>query len=176
MQALAEGDLSERANHRAEELAHDADIRLTPPRSAGEQSGMPARLYVAGAADLRLPAPGGAIVRKYKGRAVRYRFRIDDLRGTGAQIRSLSLEPLLGPLPALDLGHIHWVIVGGESGPGARPMQAAWVTDIQEQCTRVGVPFFFKPWGGANKKTNGRLLRDRTWDEMPPHLDDPVCS
>ena len=105
-----------------------------------------------------------------------YRFRIDHLRGTGARIKFLSLEPLLGPLPALDLGDIHWVIVGGESGPGARPMQAAWVTDIQEQCTRVGVPFFFKQWGGANRKKNGRLLRDRTWDEMPWHLDDPVCS
>jgi len=96
-----------------------------------------------------------------------YTFRVDHLRATEARIRFLSLEPLLGPLPKLNLSGIHWVIVGGESGPGARPMRAAWVTDIQRQCTRAGVPFFFKQWGGVNKKKNGRLLHNRTWDELP---------
>ena len=90
MQALAEGDLSERAKRRAEELAHDADIRLTPPRSTGEQSGVPARLYVAGASDPRLPAPGGAIVRKYKGRAVRVLVTEDGFEYEGERYRSLT--------------------------------------------------------------------------------------
>ena len=103
-------------------------------------------------------------------------FRIDHLRGTGARIKFLSLEPLLGALPRLNLTGIHWVIVGGESGPGARPMHAAWVTDIQRQCARVGVPFFFKQWGGVNKKKNGRLLQDRTWDELPLVLDESVAK
>ncbi len=94
-------------------------------------------------------------------------FRIDDLRQTEAHIRFLSLEPLLGALPNLTLAGIHWVIVGGESGPGARPLHADWVRDIRDQCQRAGVPFFFKQWGGANKKRNGRLLDGRTWDEMP---------
>ena len=96
-----------------------------------------------------------------------FTFRIDHLRAVGARIRFLSLEPLLGPLADLDLRGIHWVIVGGESGPRARPVRATWVTDIQRQCTRVGIPFFFKQWGGTNKKKNGRLLRNRTWDELP---------
>jgi protein gp37 len=93
--------------------------------------------------------------------------RIDALRGTGAAVKFLSLEPLLGPLPALDLNGIDWVIVGGESGPGARLMQPEWVIDIREQCHRARVPFFFKQWGGINKKRTGRLLEGRTWDEMP---------
>lgn len=93
--------------------------------------------------------------------------RIDDLRGTGARVKFLSLEPLLGPLHALDLHGIDWVIVGGESGPGARPMAAEWVTDIRDQCRRADVPFFFKQWGGTNKKRAGRLLEGRTWDQMP---------
>ena len=93
--------------------------------------------------------------------------RIDDLRGTSAHLRFLSLEPLLGPLPNLNLTGIHWVIVGGESGPGARPMQKEWVLAIQAQCQRAGVPFFFKQWGGVNKKKAGRLLEGRTWEEMP---------
>jgi len=93
--------------------------------------------------------------------------RIDDLRTTGAHLKFLSLEPLLGPLPKLKLEHIAWVIVGGESGHRARPMDSAWVTDIRDQCARAGVAFFFKQWGGKNKKKAGRLLGGRTWDEMP---------
>jgi protein gp37 len=96
-----------------------------------------------------------------------YVDRIDDLRSTGAHVKFLSLEPLLGPLPKLKLKHIDWVIVGGESGPRARPMDPAWVTDIRDQCARAGVAFFFKQWGGKNKKRAGRTLDGRTWDEMP---------
>ncbi len=97
----------------------------------------------------------------------RYINRIDDLRQTTAHTRFLSLEPLLGPLRGLDLREIDWVIVGGESGPKARPMDPAWVSDIRDQCRRADVPFFFKQWGGINKKRAGRLLEGRTWDEMP---------
>jgi protein gp37 len=96
-----------------------------------------------------------------------YTHRIDHLRRTGSRVKFLSLEPLLGPLPRLDLRRIDWVIVGGESGPGARPMDRRWVVDIREQCRRAGVPFFFKQWGGVNKKKTGRQLDGRTWDEMP---------
>lgn len=96
-----------------------------------------------------------------------YMFRIDDLRKTGAFIKFLSLEPLLGPLSNLQLQNIDWVIVGGESGPGARPMAANWVTDILEQCQESQVPFFFKQWGGVNKKRAGRLLNGQTWNQMP---------
>ena len=94
--------------------------------------------------------------------------RIDCLRRIPAQVRFLSLEPLLGPLPRLPLAGIHWVIVGGESGPGARPMRKEWVTDLREQCVSQEVAFFFKQWGGVNKKKAGRLLGGRTWDQMPP--------
>lgn len=97
----------------------------------------------------------------------KYASRIDELRSTRAKIRFLSLEPLLGALPNLDLRGIHWVIVGGESGPRARPIDADWVVDIRDQCRRARVPFFFKQWGGTNKKRTGRLLEGRTWDEMP---------
>lgn len=97
-----------------------------------------------------------------------YTFRIDHLRQTRARTKFLSLEPLLGPLPGLDLHGIDWVIVGGESGPGARPMDPSWVLDIRDQCQRAGVPLFFKQWGGTNKKRSGRLLEGRTWEEMPP--------
>lgn len=100
----------------------------------------------------------------------RYRFRIDRLRQIGAHGKFLSLEPLLGPLPALDLTGIDWVIVGGESGPGARPMDAAWVIDIRQQCLEAGAPFFFKQWGGKQKKRHGRLLEGRTWEQMPTRL------
>jgi protein gp37 len=93
--------------------------------------------------------------------------RIDHLRNTDAAVKFLSLEPLLGPLPDLDLADIDWVIVGGESGPKARPMTEAWVSDIRDQCRRVRVPFFFKQWGGVNKKKTGRVLQGRTWDQMP---------
>jgi protein gp37 len=96
-----------------------------------------------------------------------YAFRIDHLRATGARIRFLSLEPLIGPLPDLDLSSIDWVIVGGESGPGCRPIVEDWVIDIRDQCANGGVPFFFKQWGGTNKRKSGRVLQGRTWDEMP---------
>ena len=89
------------------------------------------------------------------------------LAGTGARTRFLSLEPLLGPLPGLDLSGIDWVIVGGESGPGARPMQPAWVRAIRDACVQENVPFFFKQWGGVFKKRAGRKLDGRTWDQMP---------
>jgi protein gp37 len=102
-----------------------------------------------------------------------YRTRIDHLRATGAMLKFLSLEPLLGPLHGLDLRGIHWVIVGGESGPKARPMDPAWAGDLRDQCRRAKVPFFFKQWGGKNKKQAGRVLDGRTWDEMPP---DPVTG
>lgn len=93
--------------------------------------------------------------------------RIDQLRQIPSIVRFLSLEPLLGPLAQLRLDDIHWVIVGGESGPNSRPMQEAWVDDILRCCIRSNVPFFFKQWGGKNKKKTGRLLHGRTWDEMP---------
>jgi protein gp37 len=96
-----------------------------------------------------------------------YSSRIDHLRRTGARIRFLSLEPLLGPVPHLDLKGIHWVIVGGESGPSARGMAPEWVTAVRDQCLRHNVPFFFKQWGGVNKKKAGRRLEGRLWDEMP---------
>jgi len=96
-----------------------------------------------------------------------YAYRIDHLRDTGARVKFLSLEPLLGELPGLNLGGINWVIVGGESGPGARLMRKDWVVDIRNQCQAARVPFFFKQWGGTNKKKSGRVLEDRTWDEMP---------
>jgi protein gp37 len=93
--------------------------------------------------------------------------RIEHLRRTPAAVRFLSLEPLLGPIPNLDLGGIDWVVVGGESGPKARPMAIEWATDIRDQCLDAGVPLFFKQWGGKNKKRAGRLLEGRTWDQMP---------
>lgn len=97
----------------------------------------------------------------------KYKFRIDHLRQTRAAIKFLSLEPLLGPLLDLDLTGIDWVIVGGESGPGARPMSKKWVVSIRQQCLDANVAFFFKQWGGVRKKKNGRLLEGRTWDQMP---------
>lgn len=93
--------------------------------------------------------------------------RIDYLRKTKARVKFLSCEPLIGPLNNLDLKKIDWVIVGGESGHKPRPMDADWVLDIQEQCNKADVAFFFKQWGGRNKKANGRLLNGRTYDEMP---------
>ena len=96
-----------------------------------------------------------------------YTSRIELLRKTSARIKFLSLEPLLGPLEDLDLSGIDWVIVGGESGPGARPMNASWVRNIRAQCRKADVPFFFKQWGGVWKKKTGRILDGRTWDEMP---------
>ena len=93
--------------------------------------------------------------------------RIDYLREIPAGVRFLSVEPLLGPIPRLSLRGIKWVIVGGESGPGARPMEAEWVRDIRDRCLKYQVPFFFKQWGGVNKKRSGRVLDNRTWDVMP---------
>jgi protein gp37 len=93
--------------------------------------------------------------------------RVAVLRETSAAIRFLSCEPLLGPLPSLDLVGIDWVIVGGESGPEARPMREAWVTEIRDNCLDAGIPFFFKQWGGRTPKAGGRRLAGRTWDEMP---------
>jgi protein gp37 len=93
--------------------------------------------------------------------------RIHDLRRVPAAIRFLSIEPLIGPLPNLPLDNIHWVIVGGESGPGARPMEVEWVQDIREQCERSQLAFFFKQWGGTRKNITGRLLNGRTYDDMP---------
>lgn len=96
-----------------------------------------------------------------------YTHRIEHLQNTKAMVKFLSLEPLLGPIPDMDLHGIDWVIVGGESGPGAREMKEEWVIDIREQCIRSGVPFFFKQWGGVRKKAAGRVLEGRTWDEIP---------
>ena len=98
-----------------------------------------------------------------------YTWRADFLRKVGAQVRFLSLEPLLGPLDSLNLEEIQWVILGGESGPGHRPMNPEWVLDIRDRCRARGIPFFFKQWGGLTPKSGGRLLEGRTWDEMPPH-------
>ena len=96
-----------------------------------------------------------------------YTYRINHLRQTDAHIKFLSLEPLIGALRHLDLTRIDWVIVGGESGPHARPMQKEWVIDIRNQCQQADIPFFFKQWGGRNKKREGRILEKRTWDDLP---------
>jgi protein gp37 len=99
--------------------------------------------------------------------ASRYTARIDDLRRTAAQTRFISFEPLLGPIENVDLEGMHWAIVGGESGPRARPVAEEWVVSLRDQCARAQVPFFFKQWGGTRKKTSGRILLGRTWDELP---------
>ncbi|AGS73852.1 DUF5131 family protein [Streptomyces collinus] len=95
--------------------------------------------------------------------------RVKDLREVPAAVRFLSCEPLLGPLTGLDLDGIHWVIAGGESGPGYRPLEETWVTQIRDACQDAGVAFFFKQWGGRTPKAGGRLLQGRTWDQMPLH-------
>lgn len=97
----------------------------------------------------------------------RYTFRADQLRQVPAAVRFLSVEPLLGPVPRLGLDGIHWVIVGGESGAGARPLRPEWVTEIRDRCRAEHVAFFFKQWGGRTPKAGGRELGGRTWDEMP---------
>jgi protein gp37 len=97
----------------------------------------------------------------------RFLHRIDDLRQTRAHVKFLSLEPLLGRLPNLDLRQIDWVIVGGESGPHARPMNPSWVSDLRDQCQDARVAFFFKQWGGVFKSKTGRELEGRTWNQMP---------
>ena len=94
-------------------------------------------------------------------------FRIDHLRQSHARVKFLSLEPLLGPLPNLNMEGIDWVIVGGESGPGARPLALDWVTEIRDRCLDGDVPFFFKQWGGVRKSKTGRVLQGRTWDQVP---------
>lgn len=93
--------------------------------------------------------------------------RIDHLRAVPAMVRFLSLEPLIGPLTNLRLEGIHWVIVGGESGPGARLVKPSWIRSIRRQCRSAKIPFFFKQWGGVFKKRNGRILDGRTYDELP---------
>jgi protein gp37 len=99
--------------------------------------------------------------------ATDYLDRIDYLRTTGAQVKFLSLEPLIGPIDDINLSGIDWVIVGGESGPGARPMNKEWVINIKESCEKQNVPFFFKQWGGINKKKTGRVLEGQVWNEAP---------
>jgi protein gp37 len=93
--------------------------------------------------------------------------RIDDLRKVSAMVRFLSFEPLLGPMPQMDLSGIDWVIVGGESGPGARPLKPEWVRSLRDQCVERHVPFFFKQWGGTKKKKAGRELDGRIWSQLP---------
>ena len=123
------------------------------------------------------PDWGGGYANVWMGVSVEnadYVHRIDLLRQVPAAVRFLSLEPLLGPLPNLNLEGIHWVIVGGESGPGARPMDPDWVRDIRDQCLDQGVAFFFKQWGGVRKKRAGRMLDGRTHDECPTASTHPI--
>jgi protein gp37 len=98
-----------------------------------------------------------------------YTWRSRLLAQVKCAVRFLSIEPLLGPIPKLPVRNINWVIVGGESGARARPMNEAWVTQIRDRCIASNVPFFFKQWGGVRKSTTGRNLQGRTWDEMPQH-------
>ena len=100
----------------------------------------------------------------------RWLGRLTWLKQTSARTKFLSLEPLLGPLPDIQFEGIDWVIVGGESGPGARPMEADWVRELRENCVQHDVPFFFKQWGGVFKKRTGRTLDNRTWDQMPESI------
>ena len=102
--------------------------------------------------------------------------RIAHLRKASAAIRFLSIEPLLEELGRIELKGIHWVIVGGESGPGARPIEKEWVLDLRNQCKKSGVPFFFKQWGGVRKKSAGRKLDAKTYDEFPDRVQYPVSS
>jgi protein gp37 len=97
----------------------------------------------------------------------RYISRIDKLRQTDAAIKFLSIEPLIAPMPSLDINGIDWVIVGGESGPNARPMLPEWVISVRNDCQSQNVPFFFKQWGGTRKKKNGRMLDGAYWNEFP---------
>jgi protein gp37 len=96
--------------------------------------------------------------------------RVTDLAQVPSKVRFLSCEPLIGPLEEIPLSGIHWVIVGGESGPGARPMEPLWAESIQRQCRKAEVPFFFKQWGGVRKHTTGRILMGQIFDEMPGHI------
>ena len=99
---------------------------------------------------------------------MKYAYRADDLRTTPAHVRFLSCEPLLGSLKGLSFEGIHWVIAGGESGPGSRDVEADWIREIRDASVSSDTPFFFKQWGGTNKKASGRHLDNRTWDEFPP--------
>jgi protein gp37 len=101
----------------------------------------------------------------------RHTGRADALRNTAAAVRFISVEPLLDPLPSLDLAGIDWLIAGGESGPGARPVDPGWVRDLRDRCQASGVAFFFKQWGGRTPKAGGRELDGRTWDQYPDRLD-----
>lgn len=135
---------------------HQAAFQVLTKRSARLRSLAP-----------QLPWPGNVWI-GVSVESESYTSRIDDLVTVGdAAVRFLSVEPLLGPIPALPLHGIDWVIVGGESGRRARPMNPEWVLDIRDQCGRAGVPFFFKQWGGVQKSRAGRILDGRTWDEMP---------
>lgn len=100
-----------------------------------------------------------------------YVHRIEALRETGAAVKFISFEPLLAPIGGFPTQGIDWVIVGGESGPRARPMSAEWVVDIREECRCSGIPFFFKQWGGWNRKKSGRILEGRVWDETPSRVE-----
>lgn len=105
-----------------------------------------------------------------------YVRRADRLRGTPAAVRFLSLQPLLGPLPELDLTGLDWVYVGGESGPHHRPMDPSWVRSIRDRCVAAGIPFLFKQWGGRTRNAGGRLLDGRTWDQMPQGYERPAAT
>jgi protein gp37 len=102
--------------------------------------------------------------------------RLEHLRGAQAAVRFLSIEPLLEDLGRIELAGISWVIVGGESGPRARPVNGEWVTSVRDQCRAAGVPFFFKQWGGVRKKVAGRMLDGKTYDEFPPIVTGPVAT
>jgi protein gp37 len=103
-----------------------------------------------------------------------YIERIDHLRQTDAAVKFISFEPLIGPVNGINLKGIDWAIVGGESGPGARPMDESWVIDIRDNCSKQGVPFFFKQWGGVNKKKTGRLLEGEIYEQMPHYTAAPA--
>jgi protein gp37 len=119
--------------------------------------------------DQRLPALGNVWLGASVERAD-YTGRIIALRKIPARVRFVSFEPLIGSVGRVNLKGIHWAIVGGESGPSARPMDPKWVSEVQSACKKFGTAFFFKQWGGANKKKSGRLLKGRTWDEYPAAL------
>ncbi len=102
-------------------------------------------------------------------------WRIDHLRATDAALKFLSIEPLIGPIHTIDLTGIDWAIVGGESGPRSRPIKEEWILEIKQRCIGAEVPFFFKQWGGFNKKKNGRQLLGRTWNEMPVAVEKAVA-
>jgi protein gp37 len=105
-----------------------------------------------------------------------YLYRLDRLRSCGAKVKFVSFEPLLGSVKQADITGLDWVIAGGESGPKARPMDSLWAYEIRDICQEQQVPFFFKQWGGVNKKKAGRLLQGRIWDEMPDSKDSRMAA